>query len=111
MTSEETITVPRTEYDALIERTSELEDTLAALNADDGTRIPHEVALSIIDGKSPILAFRNHRGITLQELSNRTGIGVSYISEIERGLKPGSVSALTRIAEALNTTIDVLVIG
>ncbi len=54
MTSEETITLPRAEYDALIERNEELEDTLAALETDDGSRVPHEAALAIIRGQSPI---------------------------------------------------------
>lgn len=97
------------EYDALIERNSQLEDILAARDADDGMRIPHEVALDIMRGKGPILAFRNHEGITLRELSDKTGIAAGYISEIERGLEPGSTSALARIASALGTTIDVLV--
>ena len=109
MTSEETITLTRKEYDALVERNIELEDRLAALDADNGVRIPHEVAIAIINGKRPTLAFRNHQGVTLQELSQRTGLAVSYLSEIERGRKAGSTSALTRIASALGTTIDVLV--
>ena len=82
---------------------------LAAQDADDGVRVPHQVALDIMRGKGPILAFRQHQGITLKELSERTGIASGYISEIERGLKPGSASALARIAGALGTTIDVLV--
>ena len=110
MTSEETITLTRTEYDALISRNDELEDRLATLEADDGTRVPHEVALAIIRGQSPILAFRNHRGFTLRELSDKTGIAASYLSEIERGQKNGSASALIRIADALGTTIDALII-
>ena len=109
MTSEETITLTRREFDALIERNSQLEDLLAAQVADDGVRVPHEVALDTMRGKGPILAFRNHRGLTLRELSEKTGVAVGYISEIERGLKPGSTSALARIAGALGTTIDVLV--
>ena len=109
MASEETITLTRREYNALIERNSQLEDMLAAQDADDGVRVPHEVALDIMRGKSPILAFRNHQGITLRELSERTGIATGYISEVERGLKPGSTSALARIASAIGTTIDVLV--
>ena len=109
MTSEETITMTRKEYDALVERNSELEDRLAAIDADDGVRIPHEVALAIINGKRPIVAFRNYQGVTLQELSERTGLAVSYISEIERGRKAGSTSALGRIAGALGATIDILV--
>ena len=109
MTSEETVTLTRREYDALVERNSRLEDMLAAQDADDGVRVPHEVALDIMRGKGPIQAFRNHQGITLRELSERTGLASGYISEIERGLKPGSASALARIAGALGTTIDVLV--
>ena len=109
MTSEETITMPRKEYDALLERNSQLEDMLAALDADDGVRVPHQVALDIMRGKDPMPAFRSHRGITLRGLSETTGIAVGYLSEIERGRKPGSTSALARIASALGTTIDVLV--
>ena len=109
MTKEESITLTRKEYDALIERNRELEDRLAALGADDGVLVPQEVALAIIDGKRPIPAFRDHQGVTLQQLSDRTGLTVSYLSEIERGRKPGSASALARIARALDTTIDVLV--
>ena len=64
MASEETVTLTRTEYDALISRNDEFEDRLAALDANDGTRVPHEVAVAIIRGQRPILAFRNHRGLT-----------------------------------------------
>ena len=62
-----------------------------------------------MDGKRPILAFRSHQGVTLQELSERTGLTVSYLTEIERGIRPGSPSASVRITDALGTTIDVLV--
>ena len=109
MTSEQTITLTRREYDALVERNGQLEDMLAAWEADDGVRVPHEVALDIMRGKGAIQAFRNHQGMTLRDLSERTGLASGYISEIERGLKPGSASALTRLAGVLGTTIDVLV--
>ena len=87
----------------------ELEDKLAAIEAGDGVRVPHEVALAIINGGRPIRAFREYRGLTLQELSDRTGLAISYISEIERGRKSGSIAALARIAAALDATIDVLI--
>ena len=87
----------------------DLEDKLAAIEADDGIRVPHEVALAIINDTRPIRAFREYRGLTLQELSDRTGLAISYISEIERGRKSGSIAAIARIASALGTTIDVLV--
>lgn len=109
MTETNSVTLTRSEYDALIARTEELEDTLAARMADDGSRIPHEVALAIMDGERPVAAYRRHRRLTLRQLAARTGLAVGYLSEIERGLKPGSTSALSRIADAVGTTIDTLV--
>ncbi|MDE2867162.1 MAG: helix-turn-helix transcriptional regulator [Chloroflexota bacterium] len=108
MTSEATVQLTQTAYRALLERNEELEDRLAALEADDGSRIPHPVALAIIRGDSPIVAFRTHRGLTLRELARRAGISPSYLSEIERSLKPGSAATLAKIAATLNTTIDTL---
>ena len=110
MTSGETVTLTREEYEALIERTRDLEDRLAATDAAGDARVPHEVALGIINGAGPVRAFRNHRGLTLRDLSERAGISLSYLSEIERGRKPGSVAAMTRVADALETTIDALVV-
>ena len=110
MTSTQTVTLTREEYEALIDRNTELEDALAAVKADDGVRIPHAIALDIINGTSPVLAYRRHLGLTLQALSGKTGLAVSYLSEIERGRKAGSTSAMRAIAGALGTTIDALVI-
>ena len=110
MTNHETVTISRAEYDALVAQNAELEDHVAALKADDGSHIPHPVALAIIRGDSPLSAFRKHCRLTLRELSQATGLAPSYISEIERGVKPGSVSALARLADALDTTIDALAI-
>ena len=110
MVGDETVVLTRTEYDALIDRNEDLEDRLAALDAEDSGRVPHEVAVAIIRGESPVLAFRSHLGLTLRELSARTGLVASYLSEIERGRKAGSASALGRIADALGTTVDALLI-
>ena len=109
MADTETITMSRAEFEALIARNEDLEDRLAALDANDGSRIPHDIALVIMRGGNPVAAFRNHLGVTLRQLSQRTGVAASYLSEIERGLKPGSVATLSRIADALCTTIDSLV--
>ncbi len=108
MARDATVTLTRTVYDALIARNEELEDRLAAIEADDGSRIPHAVALAIMRGERPLVAFRIHRGLTLRRLAEQTEIAASYLSEIERGRKPGSAAALSRIAAALDTTVDAL---
>ena len=109
MTDTDTVTLTRAQYEALLAEKETLEDQVAALDADDGSRIPHEVALAIMQGERPIVAFRTHLGVTLRDLAARTGIAAGYLSEIERGRKPGSAAALSRIAGALGTTIDALV--
>ena len=108
MSETETVTLSRADYDALIARQEELEDLLAAREADDGSCIPHEVFLKIMDGENPVAAWRTFRGMTLRALAEKTGLANGYLSEIERGLKTGSVKALHRIAEALDTRIDTL---
>lgn len=108
MPSEATVHLTQAAYQAMLTHIEDLEDRVAALEADDGSRIPHPVALVIIRGQSPIVAFRAHRGLTLRELSRRTGISPSYLSEIERRRKPGSAATLAKLAAALDTTIDTL---
>lgn len=60
MSVHETVTLTRAEYDALIERTSQLEDRLAAAEAQGDARLPHQVALAVIAGASPVRAFPDH---------------------------------------------------
>lgn len=91
--------------------TTDSQDILAATAAGGDARLPHPVALAIMDGTSPVRAFRDHRGLTLRDLSERAGISIGDLSEIERGRKPGSVAALNRVAAALDTTIDALVLN
>ena len=109
MTDGDTITLTRAQYDALVSHNEELEDRLLAMEAEGGSRIPHEVALLVMNGISPLAAFRKHLGVSLRDLSQKTGISRSYLSEIERGLKPGSTAILSRIAEKLGTNIDTLI--
>ncbi|MYE31124.1 MAG: helix-turn-helix transcriptional regulator [Chloroflexi bacterium] len=90
-------------------RINDPEDRLAAVEAAGDARIPHAAALAIMEGTSPVRAFRDHRGLTLRDLAERADISPSYLSEIEHGRKPGAVAVLTRVADALGTSIDALV--
>ena len=55
MTNHETITISRAEYDALVSQNAELEDYVAALKADDGSRIPHPVAPGHYTRRQPLV--------------------------------------------------------
>lgn len=53
--------------------------------------------------------WRTHRGMTARSLAVAAGIPSSYLSAIERGVKPGSVKALKSLATALDVPLDDLV--
>ena len=138
MPDDDTVTIPRSEYLALVAaargeappppfmlrgpqherlsvRPEALEGRAAPVHASRPSArtdaIPEAVADAIRGGATPILAFRRHHGLTLRELSDRSGVALGYLSEIERGRRPGTITAWSRIAAALGTTIDVLVHG
>jgi len=106
----ETLTISRAEYDALTERLEDLEDILAAMNARGGQPMPLEWARRIVEGESAVRVWREFRGLSLRALAARAGVSAGYLSEIEAGKKPGSVEAYKALAEALDASVDWLVL-
>jgi two-component system, OmpR family, response regulator len=49
---------------------------------------------------------RKQAGLTLKQLSNRTGLSVSLLSQIERAESSASVSSLYKLATAMNCAIS-----
>lgn len=58
-----------------------------------------------------IQTIRNRRHMTQQTLAEISNLSVPYISHIENGRKNVSLSALVRIAAALEVTVDQLLVG
>lgn len=56
-----------------------------------------------------VKAYRNQIKLSLQALSKRTGIAVSYLSEIESGKKYPKPEKLIRLAKGLGVSYDALV--
>ena len=53
---------------------------------------------------------RKSRGLTLQDVADRSGLAKSYVWEIERGVKTNpSISALVALTTALGCSLDDLV--
>ncbi len=68
--------------------------------------IPSSVTYAILDGENPIRVWRNHRGLTQQQLADQAGISKPYLSQLESGKRTGSADVLAALAKALNVTID-----
>ena len=67
---------------------------------------PGQIADRLVDGENPIRVFREHRGLTQQQLAKTADIARPYLAELEAGKKEGSVSVFKRIAAALKLELD-----
>ncbi|MEX8494058.1 helix-turn-helix domain-containing protein [Sphaerotilus sp.] len=76
---------------------------------DDGVRYPAAVAMAMADGASPLRAWREHRGMTLQALANAAGLSRAYVSQIEGGKRTGSAATLAKLAQALGVSVVALI--
>jgi DNA-binding XRE family transcriptional regulator len=70
--------------------------------------VPDDIVRRELAGESPIKLWREHRGMTQQELAARAGISKPYLSQLETGKRQGTVETLSSIARALDVPIDVL---
>ncbi|MEA3291406.1 MAG: helix-turn-helix domain-containing protein [Pseudomonadota bacterium] len=108
--------MPIEQYFRLLELAEEMEDiqaydaAMAELKAGGDELIPADVANRLLSGEAhPLRIWREYRDLTQQALAEKIGVGKSYISQIESGQKPGSVTVLKKIAVALNVELDDLV--
>ena len=53
-----------------------------------------------------IRELRKRRGWTLKQLAERSGLSVSFLSQVERGLSSPSISSLSAVAEALEVPLS-----
>lgn len=53
-----------------------------------------------------IRTLRKGKNLTLKDLSEKTGLSVSFLSQVENGSSSLAITSLKKIAEALNVTIN-----
>jgi transcriptional regulator with XRE-family HTH domain len=56
-----------------------------------------------------VRAARAGVGISQEELAHRSGLHRTFVSQIERGLKSPSLASMERIAQGVETPLDVLI--
>ena len=87
----------------------EIEESLKAISEGNEITVPGEVTFAILDGISPIRAWREYRDIKMNELSKKVGISSSYLSQIENGKRNPTIDTLRAIARELEIDIDMLI--
>ena len=107
----DTITIPRAEFDRLVGAAEEL-DAIRAVedyHANPREGLPHPYMVRLIDGEAPLAVFRDWRGLSQSALSRQAGVNRTQIADIEAGRKTGSVATLKKLADALDVALDDLV--
>src|SRR5690554_6915825 len=79
----------------------EFNKTLENILRDKGLLVDPEEQLLLTIGRNIRLA-RKNRSLTLKQMSRRTGLSVSLLSQIERAESSASVSSLFKLATALD---------
>ncbi|MBI3157619.1 MAG: helix-turn-helix transcriptional regulator [Burkholderiales bacterium] len=103
--------VPADIWERVKEMVEDAEDAAAYADAvanDDGVRLPAPVAHAMADGTSPVKAWREHRGLTLQALADAAGVSKPYVSQIEGGKRAGTAATLKKLAGALGVPVGAL---
>lgn len=106
------VQIPLEDYEKLTEDAEMLADVAAydaAMKrwAADGFRTIHgEVVKRELEGASPLLAWREYRGLTQHQLAAASGVTRVLISQIETSKRTGSVATLKKLAEALGCALD-----
>lgn len=103
--------LPAADYTRLVEDAEERADLRMAMDAEarrgEGEEyLPAEMIDRLLAGEAPLRVWRRHRGMTLQVLSRKAGISIQYLSEIERGIRIGTLKVWRALARELNLDVD-----
>ncbi|MCK5340880.1 MAG: helix-turn-helix transcriptional regulator [Desulfobulbaceae bacterium] len=92
-----------------VEDIKDIEENLTAIQEDKEITIPGEVTFSILDGTSPIRAWREYKQIKMKELAKKVGISSAYLSQIENNKRNPTIDTLKAIASELNIDVEMLI--
>jgi hypothetical protein len=113
--TKDTVTLSRRAFDTLVQALDDAEDrasvraSIARSKQGLEDALPAKQFRRVLAGAHPIRVWREFRGLGLNALAREAKLSASYLSEIEKRIKPGSVAALRSLAKALNVGIDELV--
>jgi ribosome-binding protein aMBF1 (putative translation factor) len=92
--------------EVMIEELEDIRALDAALARPERRMIPFEVTSAILDGASPIRAWREHRCLSLQALADSAGVNASRLMELEGGARKATPAELRKLARALGAQAD-----
>ncbi|MEO5373711.1 MAG: helix-turn-helix transcriptional regulator [Alphaproteobacteria bacterium] len=108
--TDQTVTLKRSDYLALLDRIEDAEDEAAILAADargsKGDALSVVVVDRLINGENPIRVWREHRGMTVASLAHAIGVSSTYLNELESGRKLATTRLLEALAKSLGVELE-----
>ena len=92
--------------EAMIDELEDIRAIDAALARPDRRMIPFEVTSAILDGASPIRAWREHGGMGLGALAKAAGIEPARLAKLEAGTRKPAPDEVRRLAQTLGGQVD-----
>ena len=111
----ETVTMPKAEYERLRAVEEEFADLRAALAIEakiasgDEELVPAAVVDRLLAGEPPLRVWREFRQLTQVALAQAAGVNRVQIVDIEAGRSTGSVRTLRKLATTLAVDVDDLI--
>ncbi len=114
---EELAVLPKAEYERLsaLAESEDIGTARIVRKARTAIAAGHEIILpkTVVDrlaaGENPIRVIREWRDTTQLEITFRTDLSQSYLSDLESGRRRGTADVLAKIARALKVPLDLLV--
>ena len=107
--------IPFKEYEKIqaaledAEDIKDIEENLKALQEGKEKPVPSEITFAVLDGTSPIRAWREHKKIKMNELAKKVGISAAYLSQIEKAKRNPTIDTLKAIARQLDIEVEMLI--
>jgi len=107
--------IPFSEYQKLqealedIEDIKDIEENLKATQEGREITVPGEVTFAVLDGISPIRAWREYKQIKMNELAKKANISSAYLSQIENGKRNPTIGTMKTLANVLGIDIELLI--
>jgi predicted transcriptional regulator len=108
--------LPYNEYLNLVEKAEMLLDiqdfdqAMGEIEKKSVELIPLDTAYALIEGGNPIKTWREYRGLSQNELAQKSEISIPYLSQLEGNKRKGSLKVIAKLANALQISVDDLLL-
>ena len=100
--TDDTITIPRAEYEGMLDRLQDLEDIAAGNARRHESRLSADGVDLLADGAHPVTVWRKERGLSQRALGQAAGVSSPMLNEIEKRKREPSITTLKALALALD---------